>query len=85
MSDVAILERGFISACMDLEILIFPLSHALSCRILISKFFYANVLHRRRSVRYLCFPLTKTMFELNFSAMGKLCFSMMHVNLNIVW
>ena len=42
-------------------------------------------LFRRRSVRCLCFPLEKTTFELNFSAMKKACCSATHVHFtNIV-
>ena len=36
-------------------------------------------LDRRRSIRFLCFLLEKTMLESNFSAMETICCSVMHV------
>ena len=52
----------------------------LFCGILVNRsFFMSMLLDRRRSVRYLCFPIAKTSFELNFSVRDAAYWSKMQV------
>ena len=70
MGDVAMMERRFISAHMDLVMLNVSFDfYTILWDFYKQKFVILICMCRRRSVRFLCFPLETTMFELNFSAM----------------
>ena len=82
MDDVAMLERRFISARMDLVMLNFSFEfHTVFDK---QKVLILKCLHQRRSVKCLYFPHEKATFELNFSTIKMACYSAIHVHLPIV-
>ena len=80
MGDVSMLKRRFVCARMDLVMLNFSFEfNTFLWDFDNQKFLMFVCLDRMRSVRCLCFPLKKTTFELNFSAMETVCCSATHV------
>ena len=76
MVNVAMLERRLFCARMGLAMLNFSFKfHTVLWAFDKKQFLMLACMCCKRSVRYLCLPVEKTTFELNFSAMEIACYS----------
>ena len=81
MVDNVMLERRFISSCMELSMLNFSFEfHTILWAFEKKKFLMLVCLDQRRSIRFLRFPLENIAFELNLSTTEMACCSVMHAH-----